>query len=70
MITYVNTVLVGNKSYSNAGDTLWAPSNGHAEPTSSDAGKFIIMTMDENGGKVIDSTVVTPYLDATAAATA
>lgn len=70
MITYVNTVLVGNKSYSNAGDTLWAPSNGHAEPTSSDAGKFIIMTMDENGGKVIDSTVVTPYLDAAAAATA
>jgi len=70
MITYVNTVLVSNKTYSNAGDTLWAPSNGHAEPTSSDAGKFIIMTMDEDGGKVIDSTVVTPYLDASAAASA
>lgn len=70
MITYVNTVLVSNKSYSNAGDTLWVPSNGHGEPTTSDAGKFIVMTMDEEGGKVIDSTVVTPYLDATAAASA
>ena len=70
MITYVNTVLVNNKSYSNAGDTLWVPSNGHANPTTSDAGKFVIMTMDEKGGKVIDSDVVTPYLDAALAADA
>ena len=70
MITYVNTVLVNNKSYSNAGDTLWVPSDGHANPTTSDAGKFVIMTMDEKGGKVIDSTVVTPYLDAALAADA
>ena len=70
MITYVNTVLVNNKAYSNAGDTLWVPSNGHANPTTSDAGKFVIMTMDEKGGKVIDSTVVTPYLDAALAADA
>lgn len=70
MITYVNTVLVNNKTYSNAGDTLWVPTNGNANPTTSDAGKFIIMTMDENGGKTVDSTVKTPYLDATLAASA
>jgi hypothetical protein len=70
MVTYVNTVLVSNTSYSNAGDTLWVPTNGHAEPATTDAGKFIVMTMDENGGVVVDSTVVTPYLNAEKAATA
>lgn len=67
MITYVNTVLVSNKAYSNAGDTLWVPTNGHHEPATTDAGKFIAMTMDEEGGITVDSTVKTPYINATLA---
>lgn len=67
MITYVNTVLVSNKAYSNAGDTLWVPTNGHHEPATTDAGKFIAMTMDEEGGITVDSNVKTPYINATLA---
>lgn len=70
MITYVNTVLVGNLSSSE----LWTPSEGHYEPETTDAGKFVVMTMDENGGMTITntdtSTTKTPYLDSTAAASA
>lgn len=65
MITYVNTVLVGNLGSSE----LWAPTSGHLEPETTDAGKFVVMTMDENGGVSVSGTK-TPYLDATAAASA
>ena len=62
MITYVNNVLVGNLGSSE----LWAPTNGHLEPETTDAGKFVVMTMDENGGMVVNDTK-TPYLDAASA---
>lgn len=49
MLNYVNTVLVSNKSYSNAGDTLFVPAAGNNYmPSTSDAGKFIIMNCDAN----------------------
>ena len=73
MVTYVNTVLVSNKAYSNAGDTLWVPTDGHAEPATTDAGKFIAMTMDENGGisvTIDGKSTVTPYVNAALAASA
>lgn len=63
MITYVNTVLVGNLGSSE----LWTPSNGHLEPEITDAGKFIVATADEAGGMVVNE-VVTPYVDASTAA--
>lgn len=62
MITYVNNVLVGNLGSSE----LWAPTNGHLEPETTDAGKFVVMTMDENGGMIVNDTK-TPYLDAASA---
>ena len=49
MVNYVNTVLVSNKTYSNAGDTLFVPAAGNNyKPSTSDAGKFIIMNCDAN----------------------
>lgn len=49
MVNYVNTVLVSNKTYSNAGDTLFVPAAGNGyKPSTSDAGKFIIMNCDAN----------------------
>lgn len=51
MLNYVTTVLVSNKTYSNAGDTLFIPSGGNNyKPSTSDAGKFIIMNCDANVG--------------------
>ena len=43
MITYVNTVLVSNLS----ANSVFAPAQGHENPTSADAGKFVVVTMDE-----------------------
>lgn len=59
MVNYVNTVLVSNKTYSNAGDTLFVPGAGNGyKPSTSDAGKFIIMNCDpnlnSNGQKLYD----------------
>ena len=59
MVNYVNTVLVSNKTYSNAGDTLFVPAAGNNyKPSTSDAGKFIIMNCDpnlnSNGQKLYD----------------
>ena len=59
MVNYVNTVLVSNKTYSNAGDTLFVPAAGNSyKPSTSDAGKFIIMNCDpnlnSNGQKLYD----------------
>ena len=49
MLNYVTTVLVSNKTYSNAGDTLFVPAAGNGyKPSTSDAGKFIIMNCDPN----------------------
>ena len=49
MLNYVTTVLVSNKTYSNAGDTLFVPAAGNNyKPSTSDAGKFIIMNCDPN----------------------
>ena len=49
MLNYVTTVLVSNKAYSNAGDTLFVPAAGNNyKPSTSDAGKFIIMNCDPN----------------------
>jgi hypothetical protein len=51
MVNYVNTVLVSNLSYANAGDTILttAPAAASALNTpSADAGKFIIMNCDPN----------------------
>lgn len=49
MLNYVTTVLVSNKAYSNAGDTLFVPAAGNGyKPSTSDAGKFIIMNCDPN----------------------
>ena len=49
MLNYVNTVLVSNTSYTNAGDTLFVPAVGNNyKPSTSDAGKFIIMNCDAN----------------------
>ena len=49
MLNYVTTVLVSNKTYSNAGDTLFVPAAGNSyKPSTSDAGKFIIMNCDPN----------------------
>lgn len=61
MVNYVNTVLVSNKTYSNAGDTLFKPAAGNNyKPSTSDAGKFIIMNCDPdlntNGQKLYDVT--------------
>ena len=61
MLNYVNTVLVSNKSYSDAGDTLFVPAVGNNyKPSTSDAGKFIIMNCDpnlnSNGQKLYDVT--------------
>ena len=61
MVNYVNTVLVSNKTYSNAGDTLFVPGAGNGyKPSTSDAGKFIIMNCDpnlnSNGQKLYDVT--------------
>jgi len=61
MVNYVNTVLVSNKTYSDAGDTLFAPAAGNNyKPSTSDAGKFIIMNCDpnlnSNGQKLYDVT--------------
>lgn len=59
MVNYVNTVLVSNKTYENAGDTLFVPGAGNGyKPSTSDAGKFIIMNCDpnlnSNGQKLYD----------------
>ena len=59
MVNYVNTVLVSNKTYSEAGDTLFVPAAGNNyKPSTSDAGKFIIMNCDpnlnSNGQKLYD----------------
>ena len=43
MITYVNTVLVSNLP----SNSVFAPAQGHENPTSADAGKFVVVTMDE-----------------------
>lgn len=49
MLNYVTTVLVSNKTYSDAGDTLFVPAAGNGyKPSTSDAGKFIIMNCDPN----------------------
>ena len=61
MVNYVNTVLVSNKTYSDAGDTLFVPGAGNGyKPSTSDAGKFIIMNCDpnlnSNGQKLYDVT--------------
>lgn len=61
MLNYVTTVLVSNKTYSNAGDTLFIPAAGNNyKPSISDAGKFIIMNCDPdlntNGQKLYDVT--------------
>jgi len=49
MLNYVTTVLVSNKTYSAAGDTLFVPAAGNGyKPSTSDAGKFIIMNCDPN----------------------
>ena len=61
MLNYVTTVLVSNKTYSNAGDTLFVPAGGNNyKPSTSDAGKFIIMNCDpnlnSNGQKLYDVT--------------
>ena len=48
MITYVNTVLVSNLS----ANVVFAPAESHENPTAADAGKFVIVTLDEKPATV------------------
>ena len=50
MITYVNTVLVSNLN----SNSVFAPAQNHENPTSADAGKFVIVTLDEKPAKVTE----------------
>lgn len=60
MITYVNTVLVSNLS----SNSIFAPAQGHENPTSADAGKFVIVTLDE---KPASGDTDFPYVSQTTA---
>lgn len=55
MLNYVTTVLVSNL---NSADNVFAPAQNHLEPTSADAGKFIIMNCDADveSAKLYDVT--------------
>lgn len=68
MITYVNDVFVSNLSSNN----IFMPAQGHMNPTAADAGKFVVVTLDENpakvsqGGRDVDDPNF-PYVDASTA---
>jgi len=55
MLNYVTTVLVSNL---NNADNVFAPAQNHLEPTSADAGKFVIMNCDADvdAAKLYDVT--------------
>lgn len=68
MITYVNTVLVSNLS----SNVVFAPAENHANPTADDAGKFVIVTLDEKPVNVTvdDQSVPDPAFPYVSASTA